>query len=411
MRGLSSEVVMSASSDFKRMHALDALRAAMMLLGLVLHSAVSFVITPLGASWPYQDRQTSGVFDWLAFVIHLFRMPTFFVMAGFFAAFLYYREGTFGFLAHRFRRLVLPLVAAWIVVFPIVEGGFVFANSGGGRAGFETALGAMQLAPYENRSLAHLWFIYYLIIFCAAATVVVPLVERTLSETVRARALALFARVVPTWTGCLLLGVLMAITLLPMAQPALETSITFIPLLRVLVAYSVFFSVGWLIFAQRDLVASFGRRPWRFFSAGLVMSVVYLIAVLQPPVSDRVLRHLIAVVAAGIATWLLIYGITGLFVHYFESPRPVQRYLSDASYWMYLIHLPFAIWIPGLLAPFALPAVVKFVIVLGGMTLITVTTYHFFVRSTAIGAFLNGRRFERGLPRVEVTRAAVPAEQ
>ena len=32
---------------FHRYHALDALRASMMLLGLVLHSSVSYVVEPL----------------------------------------------------------------------------------------------------------------------------------------------------------------------------------------------------------------------------------------------------------------------------------------------------------------------------------------------------------------------------
>lgn len=44
---------------------------------------------------------------------------------------------------------------------------------------------------------------------------------------------------------------------------------------------------------------------------------------------------------------------------------------------MYLIHLPFAIWIPGLLAPAALPALVKFSIVLSLTSIATVVTYHY----------------------------------
>ena len=78
---------------------------------------------------------------------------------------------------------------------------------------------------------------------------------------------------------------------------------------------------------------------------------------------------------------------------------------------MYLIHLPFAIWMPDLLAPFAVPAVLKFAIVLSGMVLVTVTTYHFLVRPTAIGALLNGRRFERSLPRVNIANPAAPAPE
>lgn len=44
-----------------RVHALDALRAAMMLLGLVLHAAASYVVTPLERGWPFKDATSARV--------------------------------------------------------------------------------------------------------------------------------------------------------------------------------------------------------------------------------------------------------------------------------------------------------------------------------------------------------------
>jgi glucan biosynthesis protein C len=400
---------MAGTHNLRRLHALDALRASMMLLGLVLHSAVSYTTYPLGAAWPYQDAQQTGLSDWLVFIIHLFRMPAFFVMAGFFAAFLYYREGAAGFLAHRARRLLLPLVVAWIVVFPLVRSGFAYALSGGGRAGLDPALQVLTTAPYADPTLAHLWFIYYLIIFCALATAVVPIVERAAGGA-RAGFLDAFARVAPTAGGCLVLGVLSAMTLLPMTKAALDTSFDIVPAPRVLVAYAVFFVFGWLLFARRDLVPAFGRRPWLYLPAAFAVSVVYMVIVVSGGATPSFGYHLAGVCAAGIAMWLWIYGVIGFFVRYCEHPRPLQRYLSDASYWMYLIHLPFTIWIPGALAPLAIPGVLKFVIVLTATSLVTVGTYHLFVRSTAIGAFLNGRKFERALPRVQATTVPAPTD-
>jgi len=49
-------------------------------------------------------------------------------------------------------------------------------------------------------------------------------------------------------------------------------------------------------------------------------------------------------------------------------------------------------------------------IVLAGTSVVTVATYHLFVRSTAIGAFLNGRKFERALPRVAATPASAVSD-
>ena len=113
-----------------RYHSLDALRAAMMLLGLVLHSAASYIQAPIGAAWPYHDAQRHPFFDLLIVVIHLFRMPVFFVMAGFFAALLYDRDGPSGFMRNRARRVLLPLVTFWPFVIPLTVLGFAFALGG-----------------------------------------------------------------------------------------------------------------------------------------------------------------------------------------------------------------------------------------------------------------------------------------
>jgi glucan biosynthesis protein C len=47
---------------------------------------VSFTAEPIGGAWPYMDENTSVFFDIVVFFIHVFRMPLFFMMAGFFSA-------------------------------------------------------------------------------------------------------------------------------------------------------------------------------------------------------------------------------------------------------------------------------------------------------------------------------------
>ena len=47
----------------RRYHAMDGLRAVMMLLGLVLHSAISYGVIPYGEAWPYKDASTHALLD------------------------------------------------------------------------------------------------------------------------------------------------------------------------------------------------------------------------------------------------------------------------------------------------------------------------------------------------------------
>lgn len=388
---------MTATSDVPRLHGLDGLRAAMMLLGLVLHAATNYTVTPLGDAWPYQDASTSRLFDVLVFIIHLFRMPAFFVIAGFFAAFLHEREGARGFLRQRARRILLPLVAAWIVTAPLIGGGFLFANAR--KSGWDAAIALSERAAADSTgglSLMHLWFLYYLLIFYVAIAVAVPLVRR-LPKELRAAIDHAFGGVVPGLTAVGLLSVITVLTMVPMEVPALETSVAFLPALRVLVAYFVFFAFGWLLFHRRDRVPAFAVRPWMYFGAAMGLSVAYMSIVLNQSM-PREVWHYAGIATAGLATWLFIFAWIGIFVRYFDSPRPLQRYIADGSYWIYLIHLPFAIGIPAVLAPFALPAMVKFAITLAGTVLVTVFSYHYLVRNTWIGVFLNGRRYPRALP-------------
>ena len=51
----------SDTTNTQRLHALDALRAAMMLLGLVLHACISYAVAPLGRARSYKDPSTHGI--------------------------------------------------------------------------------------------------------------------------------------------------------------------------------------------------------------------------------------------------------------------------------------------------------------------------------------------------------------
>ena len=378
-----------------RYHSLDALRASMMLLGIVLHSAASFTVAPLGASWPYQDPQTNGVFDLTVFFIHLFRMPVFFVAAGFFAAMLMQRDGPRAFAANRTKRVLLPLVLFWPLVFTAVAAGFTYANT---RAAGAVDMTAITSGAFLARArLAHLWFLWDLTLFYAAAVILVPAASR-IPERWSRRIDSAFGTLATTVPGALAMSAVTAITLLPMAKAGLDTSQSLLPPIAVLVAYGVFFTFGWLVYRRRDIIETFGKRWKAPMIAGGAASVAYLTVRVAQPLSDPATAHLVGCALAGLSMWMLIFGIVGAFVSLLDRPNPILRYLADASYWMYIVHLPIVITVPGMLAPSPLPAAVKFMITLAVTATATIVSYHYLVRSTAIGKLLNGRRYPRAWP-------------
>ena len=100
-----------------RRHDLDALRAAAMLLGIVLHAGLSFTPFP----WPVQDTRQSESYGLLFAAIHGFRMPVFFLLSGFFTAMLWRRRGLRSLLSHRLRRVFLPFLLGLVTIVPAVN--------------------------------------------------------------------------------------------------------------------------------------------------------------------------------------------------------------------------------------------------------------------------------------------------
>src|SRR6267143_834016 len=107
---------MPGQPSASRYHALDGLRAAMMFLGIYLHAVVAY--SPRGL-WFYKPLDLTPALDWTTTVIHVFRMPVFYVMAGFFAALLLQRYGVWRATKNRVVRIVVPFVVGCIVIVPV----------------------------------------------------------------------------------------------------------------------------------------------------------------------------------------------------------------------------------------------------------------------------------------------------
>jgi glucan biosynthesis protein C len=66
----------------ERLHSLDSLRAIMMLLGLVIHSSITYGIYEYGDTWVLKDPSSNSILnDRIVFFIHSFRMQIFFVVS------------------------------------------------------------------------------------------------------------------------------------------------------------------------------------------------------------------------------------------------------------------------------------------------------------------------------------------
>jgi ABC-type multidrug transport system ATPase subunit len=95
----------------------------------------------------------------------------------------------------------------------------------------------------------------------------------------------------------------------------------------------------------------------------------------------------------GVAVWGWVLGLTGAALTYLSNYSPVRRYLADASYWIYLAHLPvvaaFQVWV----GHWPLHWGIKYPFILVASFSLLFLSYHFLVRPTVIGQVLNGRKY------------------
>jgi len=105
----------SSQPDPARRTDLDALRGVAMILGIIWHALLSFIPTP----WPVQDTRQNGIFFIPFAAIHMFRMPLFFLISGFFTMFILKRHGLEGMIRQRVQRILLPLLLALLTIVPV----------------------------------------------------------------------------------------------------------------------------------------------------------------------------------------------------------------------------------------------------------------------------------------------------
>ena len=91
-------------------------------------------------------------------------------------------------------------------------------------------------------------------------------------------------------------------------------------------------------------------------------------------------------------TWLMCFGLMGLFRWIAATERPWVRYVSDSTYWLYLAHLPLVGVGQWLAVDWDVSVHLKFALIIVVVTLVLLASYHVGVRHTTIGAYLNGPR-------------------
>ena len=381
--------------DSHRLHALDAVRGFALLLGVAFHASLSFMPGWPPGIWSMVDNSPSQFLSDAGFVSHIFRMSLFFFIAGFFGRLLYHKLGARGFWTNRAKRIVVPMIVGWVIMVPTIF--FVW------NLGMTKMMGGTPPAPPQAPPgwfpLTHLWFLYELLLLYVAVislrALVVSfdgaqrlrnLIDRMVVNSIRMR-IAGFTLGIPV------AGALMTLPMWFYWQGIPTPDQSLIPQIPATVGFGTAFIFGWLVNRSGGALDAITRGWFVHLVPGIVATGWLLHTMHASPMAQPGLTKTLFALVFGVAVWGWVFGLTGAALRFLSNYSATRRYIADASYWIYLAHLPvvaaLAVWV----GQWPLHWGVKYPFILVASFAVLFLSYHFLVRPTFIGKLLNGRKY------------------
>jgi glucan biosynthesis protein C len=407
----------------ERLHALDALRALAMMLGVWLHMAMPYTEGLPQGFWA-SDEQDNVLIGVSVLVIHSWRMELFFLLSGFFTAMLVIRRGVGRTASQRTKRIVFPFMLAMVTFGTACAAvwGFGYANMFGGDPtqwvkGW--VLGGWGIG--DNAVIGrlwHFWFLYTLIYLIAAGLIGHLLFAKLLAPFNRAVS-GFIGWGVRSWFGSFVLAIPLGVVLILIGRPnGPDPATTLVPDAHSLQYYALPFFAGWYLYASRDVITVVAKRFWWPFTiataAAFPVHIISLSITMEhfgDNPTELTPAMIIACMSRGLMTVSISLALIGVCTLLLAKPGPRLsrsiRYFSDSAYWVYLAHMPLvaamSVWIFDPLTWHPLIEMLAGVIT---AMLLLMGSYELFVRYTPIGTLLNGKR-TREQP--TLTPASVPA--
>ena len=362
--------------DGSRRHHLDAIRVSAILLLIPYHAA------------RYVQKGDGGaeIVDAVIWFVHTWHMPLFFAISGFLAASALRRSSAAGQLRARFRRLGLPLAVGMLTVVPLANLLVIGAAALWPRRQEVPPKRELDVANIFSLSPRHLWFIAYLLMISLIAIGVWLVIQR--APQVGSALYRGFRRLMTSWWAVPALAAGSAAILITKTGWVAggSASNSLIPAPTLFAYYSLFFFFGWLLSGQSNLLEELKRGAWLRLGAGALIAVpAFLLFYANTDFTGNVgtagllaeideLR-LYGLFTVGLVCWLTLFGVWGVLARHIREESRLMRYLSDASFWIYLIHIPFLVVLQSSLAQTDLTIPVRYGLTVIGTLALAIGSY------------------------------------
>ena len=186
----------------------------------------------------------------------------------------------------------------------------------------------------------------------------------------------------------------------PMIGPDVSAGI--LPSPPILLYYAVFFGFGAICYGREEFEQQV-KRPWPVYFVLAIPALLLgmhwielrneaVVTGWEANQSKVIWYHFLTSLCQVFFAWLMIFGCIGLFRHFFSVENKKVRYISDASYWLYITHvIPITmlqIWV----SDWQYPSFLKFLFICALAMGILLLIYEYAIRYTWVGTMLNGKR-------------------
>ena len=314
-----------------RLHFMDSMRATLMILGVVLHSASVF--DPRKA-WVIYSNNSNQAMEYLVNSITLFRMPAFFVVSGYFCYLTLKKYKVRKFLNVRLQRIVVPLVFT-VLTLNLLQ--LMFLDMIGWS---QSVLEYVKNGSY----LAHLWFLVNLLVYFIAASLIALLPgfllkagENIVEKTFDQIPLILIVFAMPVVS-------IMIMGLAKTGFPLYYNAMGFFNVLSLL-TYAPFFVFGIAVAMHKGTLQKFSTINPLLCVAIIFFSVMALSVVKS---TGNLFLEVTIIYFKVLAEWTAVLLCFFVFYRFFNTSSKISRLLSESSYSIYLLHHIFVVILAAL---------------------------------------------------------------
>lgn len=309
-----------------RRYDIDWLRTIGVLLVIPFHSLLIFNMNPQSIVY-IKDTTNVRLFNILDGIINRFHMPLLFILAGMSVYFSLQSRTINKYIKERISKLLIPAILGCLLLNPIMTYVYLISKNKNGTF-FEHFINFFTKNPGDLTGInggftpAHLWFIIFLFLF---SLVGLPLFKSIMNGNCNSflwKLACFFEKPLALTLTTIPVTVVSAVNILGDKNP--------------LVYFSIFF-IGFLLATDERYQKAINRDKWIY----LILSVILIYMKFTLP--DKFQSWSIMWIMYGLfdrATRLIpIFALIGIANEFMNKNSGILRYLSNASFPVYVIHM------------------------------------------------------------------------